>query len=100
MTLAIETGRNGANGYTVSQGFLATDASRVLSGHATILLSWNAQGVTVAVDGVVLPNESAARPATVGTYAVRMTQPVIGFDAIAKNPGERVDTTFKSISFG
>ncbi|MDQ6907013.1 MAG: hypothetical protein M3176_09305 [Chloroflexota bacterium] len=99
MTLMIQTGRKTATGYNVSQGFIATDANRVPGGHATILLAWNAQGVTVSVNGVVLPNESAPRAATVGTYVVNMTQPVISFAANAKNPGERVDTTFKSIAF-
>ncbi len=100
LTLVVETGRKTANGYDVSQGFIATDANRVPGGHASILVSWGATGVTVSVNGVVLPNENAARAVTIGTYMVRMTQPVIGFNANAKNPGERVDATFKSISFG
>lgn len=100
LTLVIETGRKTASGYDLSQGYIATTTNRVPDGHAQILLAWTPQGVTVSVNGVVLPNETAARPATVGTYAVRMSQPTASFAAVAKNPGERVDSTFKSISFG
>jgi hypothetical protein len=100
LTLVIETGHKTATGYDISQGFIATDSSRIPGGKASILLGWNEQGVTVSVNGVVLPNESAPRAATVGTYVVRMTQPVVSFAANGKNPGDRVDTTFKSISFG
>jgi hypothetical protein len=100
LTLVIETGRKNASGYDFSQGYITTTTNRIPAGHAQILLSWNAQGVTVAVNGVTLPNESAPRAATVGTYQVRMSQPVVSFDAAGKNTGDRVDTTFKTISFG
>jgi hypothetical protein len=100
LTLAIETGRKTATGYDVSRGYVNTTTNRVPDGRATILLAWTPQGVTVSVNGIILPNENAPRAASVGTYSVRMNQPVVSFAAGAKNPGERVDTTFKSIAFG
>ena len=49
---------------------------------------------------MILPNEAAPRAATVGTYQVQMSQPVVSFDAGGENAGDRVDVTFKSIAFG
>jgi hypothetical protein len=56
--------------------------------------------VTVSANGIIPPGENAARPITVGTYNVHMSQPVASFAAAAKDGGDRVDTIFNAISFG
>lgn len=99
VTLLIETGRKTDSGYAISQGYLTTTTNRVPSA-AAFLLAWNAQGVTVNVNGIVLPGNTAASAGTIGTYAVRMSQPVISFAGAAKSANDKVDATFSNISFG
>jgi hypothetical protein len=100
VTLVVETGHKTASGYDVSQGYIPSSTNRIPSGHATIMLVWTAQGVSVYVNGIIPPGENAARPLAVGTYSVHMSQPVASFEGAAKSAGDHVDTTFSAISFG